>query len=701
MFSPRFSIGRTFLSALFFILIIPSVACGMTVKEIFSTAPQPAITSPQGKTFVLYKESHALLISASNYLGVARQGWKALEETSNDMDNVASVLKMHGFHIIRISDPSGEELYAAIRNFVADYGQDPDNRLVVFFSGHGFTDKRNNVGYLVPIDAKKPNFDSRDFYRKALAIETLQIEARKIVSKHALFFFDSCFSGTIFATRGDDLIPDQKTFSVSDRWRFLSESSKHPVRQFIAAGGAGEVLPAHSRFVPLLIKALTDGSGAQRRDGYITGKELGQYLEMTVPGAPTPQTPHSGLINVPELALGDMIFQLPLHEAGQQTASEQLKDALRHLKIRAGQSTSVSVKIYDPDNLVTAISPANRWVASKTNGGGVEVYEPASQQRVASIKLQSKTPDVTGMEIRQVLFSPDNEYLFIRATAGGKNNEVLNFVHLVSTRSWQVVREMLIPGLGPKERPQIAAVRSKNTLVIQNGIETGAGTMFTLNIVEWSDSAASPVRVRPLIAERAYPFCQFGDRIVFGQTRGQRTARGGWDTEFTEINLRTLAMSEFKIENFNGEDDNVAGLCDDQLSKTVWERLSELQERLRMDNLGRVTLGPTTMKNSASAHSLPVPTILAVDKSASFALFSVPGLRTKESIAQDNEVSYSVALLDLNSTEIIWHQYVQLRRPFNGEISPLKSAIVSILAADKGPNVSVEFLAVPLMEFSK
>ena len=49
--------------------------------------------------------------------------------------------------------------------------------------------------------------------------------------------FDSCFSGTILEARDEFQIPEG-----------ISDSIKHPVRQFITAGREDETVPDHSYF---------------------------------------------------------------------------------------------------------------------------------------------------------------------------------------------------------------------------------------------------------------------------------------------------------------------------------------------------------------------------------------------------------------------------------------------------------------------
>jgi hypothetical protein len=260
---------------------------------------------------VLYEESHALLISASNYDGLGKRGWAKLPNTALELDEVAEALRPHGFSVTRVYDPTGEELVRVFRQFLAQHGQKTNVRLLVFFSGHGYTNPANDFGYLVPIDAKDPRIDFPAFLYKALPISQVDLWAREVTSRHAIFIFDSCFSGSIFLTRSVGSRPDWAGGNESDRWQFLQGKSQEPVRQFIAAGDAKEELPGRSSFVPLFLQGLRYGVPIQP-DGYITGKGLGQWIEQSLPSLTGGrQNPHSGVIRDPSLSFGDMVFQVP------------------------------------------------------------------------------------------------------------------------------------------------------------------------------------------------------------------------------------------------------------------------------------------------------------------------------------------------------------------------------------------------------
>jgi hypothetical protein len=87
----------------------------------------------------------------------------------------------------------------------------------------------------------------------------------------------------------------------------ISMLTAEPVRQFITAGSAGEAVPANSVFTPAFIDGLAHGLADLDKDGYITGTELGVYLQGRVP-LHVKQTPQFGKINDYELSRGDFVF---------------------------------------------------------------------------------------------------------------------------------------------------------------------------------------------------------------------------------------------------------------------------------------------------------------------------------------------------------------------------------------------------------
>jgi uncharacterized caspase-like protein len=251
------------------------------------------ITDTSGTKILSYSGSYALLIGESDYTA----GWQDLQSIPSELNDVQKVLQEQGFVVERHSNLKYHELKMTFENFINNYGLDTNNRLLFFYSGHGHTRLNGNKGYIVPIDAPDPNVDDKGFIRKAVEMEQILTWARRIESKHALFLFDSCFSGTVFKTK-DQLIPKQ-----------ISKATKLPVRQFITAGSADEVVPARSIFTPAFVDALRHAKGDKNKDGYVTGMELGLYLWNKVPKH-TEQTPQFGKIRDFPLSRGDFVFKV-------------------------------------------------------------------------------------------------------------------------------------------------------------------------------------------------------------------------------------------------------------------------------------------------------------------------------------------------------------------------------------------------------
>nr|VFJ46266.1 MAG: Formylglycine-generating enzyme, required for sulfatase activity, contains SUMF1/FGE domain [Candidatus Kentron sp. FM]VFJ54353.1 MAG: Formylglycine-generating enzyme, required for sulfatase activity, contains SUMF1/FGE domain [Candidatus Kentron sp. FM]VFK10047.1 MAG: Formylglycine-generating enzyme, required for sulfatase activity, contains SUMF1/FGE domain [Candidatus Kentron sp. FM] len=250
-----------------------------------------------GEELFRYGKSYALLIGVGDYRW--RGGWADLNAIPKELDRVEQALKAVGFQkVVRVDDPDEDELRAAFEKFKDDYGFDENNRLLFFFAGHGHT-TRDGAGYLVPRDAPNPDTKGEAaFLRKALPMTWILAWAREIKARHALFLFDSCFSGSVFRERTLPKEPPR-----------ITRLTARPVRQFITAGSANEPVPAKGVFAPAFADAIAHGKGDLNGDGYVTGMELGVHLEAEV-SKYTRQTPQFGKIDEYRLSQGDFVFVL-------------------------------------------------------------------------------------------------------------------------------------------------------------------------------------------------------------------------------------------------------------------------------------------------------------------------------------------------------------------------------------------------------
>jgi uncharacterized caspase-like protein len=278
------------------------------------------IKDKAGNQVGLYKGSYALIIGVSDYTN----GWPDLPEVKEDLIAVGDALEQIGFQVYKSLNPQKNELEGAINGFISKHGYEKDSRLLIYFAGHGHTIVPKyggtEMGYIVPSDAPNPSLDEQGFLEVGLSMQNIEVYARNIQSKHALFVFDSCFSGSIFSL--SRAIPQA-----------IQEKTNKPVRQFITAGRANQTVPDESIFRRQLVKGLK-GEGDYNKDTYVTASELGQYLEDTVTNySKGSQTPQYGKLRDPTLDQGDFVFpisasvQMEVVKKQVQTEKESIKQA--------------------------------------------------------------------------------------------------------------------------------------------------------------------------------------------------------------------------------------------------------------------------------------------------------------------------------------------------------------------------------------
>jgi len=359
---------------------------------------KPVQVNIEGTSTTLYHQSHALLIGVSAYSA----GLPPLPGVVEDINLVKSAMENSGFNVVTVMNPDNAGLQKAFTSFISKYGQGANNRLFIYFAGHGYTEKMpygDDIGYICPVDVPDPNKNPAGFQEKAMPMRQIETYAYQIKSKHALFMFDACFSGSIFST--SRAIPE-----------VISYKTKEPVRQFITSGGANETVPDKSIFRGQFLRAL-QGEADGNQDGFLTGTELGEFLQSTVVNYSSgAQHPQYGKIRNPNLDKGDFVFVL---NAGQQSAvggqqPGQVITVEETSLVRYGQlelTTEIGGELYIDDAFIKNVN-ANTLVTlnNLTEGRhnlvikGAETYEqwidiPANETE--KLTVEKKLTDTAGI----------------------------------------------------------------------------------------------------------------------------------------------------------------------------------------------------------------------------------------------------------------------------------------------------------------
>jgi len=248
----------------------------------------------------LFERSHALVIGIDRYPDKA---WPSLSYPVKDAKGMAAFLQTQGFEVTMLLDEEATRanIIDVINERLAPKLGDRD-RVLVFFSGHGETKEigGRDFGYVVP-------YDGGESISSWISMDQMREISRQLSkAHHQLFIFDSCYGGQFAVPRKGPLS------SVSESHpRYIEKISANPARQYITAGGKGELVRAngpkgYSYFTGYLLEAL-EGAADLNGDTYVTSSELNAYLQ---PRASNwDHTPIAGVL--PEHGQGNFWFRTP------------------------------------------------------------------------------------------------------------------------------------------------------------------------------------------------------------------------------------------------------------------------------------------------------------------------------------------------------------------------------------------------------
>jgi len=258
-----------------------------------------------------YSNSRALVIGINKYIFCS-----PLNYATNDAEAIVKVLEERfGFpkkNITLLLDKKATQ--KSIRKSFIRYTNEkiirPDDRILVFFAGHGSTLKgsRGEVGFLIPVDGKLEEIGT------LIRWDEFTRNADLIPAKHIFFLMDACYGGL-------SLVRQPEFGSM----RFLKDMLQRISRQVLTAGKADEVVadgsgvrPGHSIFTAHLLNAL-EGE-ASTSDGIISASGVMAYVYDRVGRDQySHQTPHYGFID----GDGDFIFDTSIFEKLKDTKEEK------------------------------------------------------------------------------------------------------------------------------------------------------------------------------------------------------------------------------------------------------------------------------------------------------------------------------------------------------------------------------------------
>jgi hypothetical protein len=249
-----------------------------------------------------FEKSYALLFGISTYDDSGRN----LPGASQDVERMKAYLIAQGFdRVVVLSDRAVTE--SALRQVQAHFDNQirPDDRLLVYYAGHGQQSKTGDADLVLSSGARVP-------------MERFMTWIRGVKVKHLLVLLDACYSGTVITGVRDVLAPlDRRT---RDKVYALAREGS---RFVITAGDASQVAHEDIRrwggglFTSAVLRALRP---AHKGGGIVTTYDLysrvkDYVVEEVQKNGLTAQMPRIRDLgyggdgkNPPELSRGEFVF---------------------------------------------------------------------------------------------------------------------------------------------------------------------------------------------------------------------------------------------------------------------------------------------------------------------------------------------------------------------------------------------------------
>jgi uncharacterized caspase-like protein len=238
-----------------------------------------------------------------------------------------------------------------------------NDRVVFYFAGHGETAElglgEGDIGFLIPSDGSVD-----DLYFTAIDMGELKRISKFSKAKHMLFFVDACYGG--LAAVGT------RSLSVNTP-NYIDKITKENARQIITAGGKDEKVMEkdewqHSAFTKNILLGLKEKKADQNQDGYITGSELGLFLQEKVSvDTENYQTPQVRRLTTHE---GEIIFHAKIQTEENTTEEIDYQQVLQAMILQMGQQSL---------NLNNQISTNKDQLVIKPGSIGLYALDPTKE----------------------------------------------------------------------------------------------------------------------------------------------------------------------------------------------------------------------------------------------------------------------------------------------------------------------------------
>jgi len=234
--------------------------------------PEPITPASTG---VSIPRSYALIIGVGDYKNLPPSA--KLEFAERDAESIYSVLispEGGNFRAENVRKLTGSRatlanLQKEIDGWLPSVAK-ADDRVLVYFAGHGFVDPKTGRAFLAPHDLDPKNIAGTGYSMEQLG----SVIGSKVQAKWKVLLTDSCHSGAISPEEGEVV---NKSLLDLNRSMFSMTASRARERSFESKDWGG----GHGIFTYYVVRGM-EGYADESKDGIVTADELAEYVRTNV-----------------------------------------------------------------------------------------------------------------------------------------------------------------------------------------------------------------------------------------------------------------------------------------------------------------------------------------------------------------------------------------------------------------------------------
>jgi len=313
------------------VAMLPQANYAQPLSPKGAFVPNVYVDPQTGVKSEFFNKGYALIIANWDYKYDKKNEWADLTEVADEVKQLSDSLYRLGFDTVIVWNRTREQIIADIDNFIRDFGSKPEDRLLIYYTGHGQVtyDGKDAMGYIVPFDAPpflcNANFDHLEqnkydpyssnlmlsqaykdykqsqinFEHKAVSFDKIKQYVSEMKAKQALLMFDCCFGGLAVSKSKRPVLEVRK--AIQNR-----------SVEILTAGNDVQQAPGRSTFLKYFLLAISgqDEEADKNGDDYLQTRELYDYLFTNVQ-TDTEDEPMHGYLKEEKWEKGEFVFVLP------------------------------------------------------------------------------------------------------------------------------------------------------------------------------------------------------------------------------------------------------------------------------------------------------------------------------------------------------------------------------------------------------